>query len=354
MSLVVSSSTDKRNWNVRADAADDWIWFEMELSSSLSKEDSTYLLNAALHLDQNPPLPGPFLFSLPIGAGGYNGLVLASKNLWNSEKTAYDRDLKIVKDLRKDHTAKANTAIFTLEESFSLHSIARKGLNTIKRAGAAAVPIPLGSGDIFLAMMVYLNTYFAPNKPTDAEALILKLSTADFHDGRGIEMNATEFIETFDHLVLIGQQPNELVMLKYLGHSLDKYSYTDSRLCTLRTDTTNDAANLILGVPLPVVPRWRVCLLEIVADLQSFSKWDYLAKETVKTNLVNKKSINKQYVNDSNTPYCWTCGRCGHVGKDCKAKICVCGLYLAECVGTDHNVKDAKHDKARRDYVPRY
>jgi hypothetical protein len=45
------------------------------------------------------------------------------------------------------------------------------------------------------------------------------------------------------------------------------------------------------------------------------------------------------------------CGKVGHQESDCRGFVCICGKLIVNRK-RDHSVKDAAHDKARKDYVP--
>jgi hypothetical protein len=128
-----------KHWSVKIDAVDGWMLFDMETSSSLSNLNASYLSGPlAGQAAFNPPLPGPFIPSMAMPAAGYAGLAEARRPLYQSEKATYDRDIKIVTDLRTSHAIKTGSAISNLISMFSPECVACKAIFAIKKAGMAA------------------------------------------------------------------------------------------------------------------------------------------------------------------------------------------------------------------------
>jgi hypothetical protein len=82
-------------------------------------------------------------------------------------------------------------------------------------------------------------------------------------------------------------------------------------------------------------------------DVRAF-KWDYV-KGAAPAGAYGIKANKADY--DAKAPYCLRCGRNGHPLCDCKAKWCICGVILADAPG--HGVRDAAHDVARKNFVPK-
>jgi hypothetical protein len=332
-----------RHWNTLEDAVNEWYPFEMANRNVLSKGGSGYLKSRAQHLAWNPPLPAPFVFS--VNALPYAAQNQGNKTLFMTESTAYARDLKVITDKRDRHSIKSQEAIGALESSFSDTCVARKGLLTIQKRLEIG-PAVIDPGEIYLQMMEYLTLHFAPTKATDSEALINKLATADFHDGRGLEIGAMEFIETYEHLDAMHFAPVPQVMQKYLAGALNGYSTFSSRIQELINLTAMDAA--AVPVVIPLIPRWKAVLSMIMRDIRTISKWDYI-KNPAAIGSYSTKANRADY--DAKAAYCTRCGRNGHLLSDCKAKWCICGVILADSPG--HGVRDATHDAARKNFVPK-
>jgi hypothetical protein len=203
-------------------------------------------------------------------------------------------------------------------------------------------------------MMTYITTAFAPTQATDATVLIAKLAAADFHDGRGFELNASEFFETFDQLTLLNAAPVPLIMQRNVASAIKLFPIFNINLSALRELNDADAVALVGGVALPAIPRWRTMLEKCAKDIRAYEEWDYNPKSTsagYKTKTQPKaKDTKANSATESKAPYCSKCGRNNHLLEKCTARWCICGKELN--TGQKCNVKDAAHDKIRSTWVP--
>jgi hypothetical protein len=109
---------------------------------------------------------------------------------------------------------------------------------------------------------------------------LAKLSVADFHDGRGLELNIAEFFEAYDHLLVMNQAPVSQLMQKYVGQALLLFPCFMTKLGALRLSNAADDIAIAAGAAPPVVPRWRTMLDECIAHIRSYPSWDHLTKGT--------------------------------------------------------------------------
>jgi hypothetical protein len=158
---------------------------------------------------------------MPIGPLGYVGVAQNLKGTYQAEKTADDRLVKIATDLRNSHAIKAGSANAHLLGKFTPTCVCGKSIYNLMKAGLVAGTDP---GEIFFNMSSYISTAYAPTQATDATVLIAKLAAADFHDGRGFELNTSEFFETFDQLVLLNAAPGPLIMQQNVAEALKGFS----------------------------------------------------------------------------------------------------------------------------------
>jgi hypothetical protein len=343
-----------REWNVKADAAESYDLFEMDIQSMLSGHNAIYLIGPLVgQAAFNPALPVAFVPSMALPVIGYGGLNPANKSLYNQEKSSYDRELKATTDLRNTHEIKCGNCTAYLFSMFKQETVCCKALFSIMKTGLAAVP-PVGSGEIFHRMISHISNVFAPNKTTDAAALLLKLSTADFHDGRGLELNISEFNEAFDHLVLMNVAPIPLIMQKNVSSAIHLFPNFNQKLADLRVANDADAIALIAGVALPAIPRWKAMLEQCILDVRAFKEWDYVTKGTsagYKTKTQPKETTKISSTYDPKAAYCATCGRNGHSADECHARKCICSKPILNGK-REHSVKDPAHDTFRREFVP--
>ena len=341
-----------RDWNIKAEAAESYDSWFMDLTTMLSGLNALYLLGPiAGHMVFNPALPAAFVPSMNLPAFGYDGLTDLRKGLYNNEKTAYDRNLKIATDLRFVHQNKCGSGTSYLFSMLKQESVCCKSIFVIMKNGLTAGD---DAGVIFRRMLDYIALAFAPNKVTDAAPLLAKLSAADFHDGRGLELNISEFLEAYDNLTVMNQAPVSQLMQKYVAQALKLYPCFMTKLGLLRLANEADDIAILAGGAPPVVPRWRTMLGECIADTRCYDNWDYITKGTsagyqTKTKSKESTNINSNY--DSKAPYCATCGRNGHSTDKCRAKKCICSKPIIDGK-REHSVKDPAHDKCRREFVP--
>jgi hypothetical protein len=233
---------------------------------------------------------------------------------------------------------------------FKQESVCNKSLFNIKKVGIAA---NVNAGEIFHRMVAHIATAYAPNKATDAAPLLLKLASADFHDGRGIEINISEFFEAFDHLAAMNASPVPMVMQRNISSAGKLFPNFVSKLCALREANEADAIALVAGVALPVIPRWRTMLEQCVLDARAYEECDYISKGTAAgyETKTQPKESRTNHVYDPKAPWCGTCGRNGHTADKCTAKKCICHKPIINGK-RDHSVSDRDHDKARREFIP--
>lgn len=347
----MSTSLNQRDWNVKANAAESYDAFEMDLSTMLSSCNALYLIGpVAGHAVYYPALPAAFVPSMALPAGGYNALPIPVKNTYNQEKAAYDREFKTITDLRNTHEIKCGLCTSYLSTMFKQQSVCNKSLFNIKKVGIAA---NVAAGEIFHRMVAHITLAYAPNKATDAAPLLLRLASADFHDGRGIEINVSEFFEAFDHLAEMNASPVPMVMQRNISSAGKLFPNFVSKLSALREVNDADAIALVAGVALPVIPRWRTMLEQCVLDARAYEECDYISKGTVAgyETKTQPKESRTNFVYDPKAPWCGTCGRNGHTADKCTAKKCICHKPIVNGK-RDHSVSDRDHDKARREFIP--
>jgi hypothetical protein len=345
------TSSAPLEWNIKSDAAAGYFIYDLSIITMLSNLNAVYLSGPlAGQAPMNPPLPAPFVPSVPLGPGGYAALALNLKQNFQTEKSEWDRRVKAATDLRTSHASKTGSANALLLAKFTPTCVCGKSIYNIMKAGQLAA---LDPGVIFFNMLTHITTAFAPTQATDATVLILKLAAADFHDGRGFEINASEFLETFDQLTLLNAAPVPLIMQKNVASAIRLFPRFDKDLSALRELNDADAAALLLGVPLPAIPRWRTMLETCTKDIRAYIDWDFNGKTTsagYKTKTQPKaKDTKANSSTESKAPYCSKCGRNNHSLDKCVARRCLCGRRLDQ---GNCNVKDAAHDKLRADYVP--
>ena len=349
--LTARASLIQRDWNVKKDAAESYDVFEMDLSTMLSSFNALYLTGpVAGHATYHPALPDAFVPSMVLPAGGYTDLTIGVKNTYNQEKANYDRELKTITDLRNTHDIKCGLCTSYLSSMFKQESVCNKFLFGIKKAGIAA---NVDAGEIFFRMVAHITLAYAPNKATDAAPLLLRLASADFHDGRGIEINVSEFFEAFDHLAEMNASPVPMVMQRNISSAGKLFPNFVSKLCALREANETDAIALVAGTALPAIPRWRTMLEQCVLDARAYEECDYISKGTAAgyETKTQPKESRTNYVYDPKAPWCGTCGRIGHTADKCTAKKCICHKPIVNGK-RDHSVSDRDHDKARREYIP--
>jgi hypothetical protein len=150
-----------RDWNIKAEAAESYDSWFMDLTNMLASYNALYLLGpVAGHLTYHPALPAAFIPSMILPPFGYVGLTDPRKALYNQEKAAYDRELKIVTDLRSVHANKCGLCTSYLFSMHKQESVCSKSIFNIMKTGLTAGD---DAGLIFHSMLEHIALAFAPN-----------------------------------------------------------------------------------------------------------------------------------------------------------------------------------------------
>jgi hypothetical protein len=197
-----------------------------------------------------------------------------------------------------------------------------------------------------------IKTSFSPTQCTDAEAILAKIVDADFHDGRGFERNAVEFVENFEMLKTMSQPPLPLIMSKWLTKAVVQFDHckrwVGDMVRAINADIVAEATAVAAGGPAwvpPIPPRYKEFLDIMSDDVKGTPTWDYISAGSGRSAMEIKKFVPPAKF-DGN---CDRCGRPGHKKTECHAKWCVCGKEIP-AGQPGHNTRDAGHDKARVEY----
>jgi hypothetical protein len=263
--------------------------------------------------------------------------------------------VKLSIDAREKHEKIANACISWLEDSFENSCTARKNIQVITRVQDSildAQGLPQDRAICYRAIEDMIKSSFSPTQCTDAEAILLKIVDANFHDGRGFERNAVEFTENFEMLKTMSQPPLPLIMSKWLTKAVVEFDHCKrwigDMVRAINLDIAAEAAALLVAggpawVP-PNPPRYKEFLDIMSADVKGTPTWDYISAGSGRSAMNAKKFVPGPPF-DGN---CDRCGRPGHRKSDCHAKKCVCGKDIPPGQ-PGHNTRDASHDKFRAD-----
>jgi hypothetical protein len=330
------------NWTTAEDAEDEFKLFERSLEATESTHDFMYYNDPIELALRNPQTLADFVFSGVMPPNGYEGLNVGQTAKWHTEHNAWIARNNQVNTLRSKHRAISNVAISALENAFKLDSIERGSLVALRTQLRAQLPV-LDPAAIYYTMRQNLFTHFKPNKPTNAAHLISLLTNANFHDGRGFLVNSAEFIATAATLETMNQLPLLLVMQQNVFNAISAFPTLQVLLISLDNDNRADEEARVLGVALPIIPRWKSTITSCENHIRTYHGWDYCT--TGKSSSYNTQKPLKP------SGICQNCGRTGHTKDICRSTRCICGRVLGE--GPCCNLQDAVHNKSRKDYADR-
>jgi hypothetical protein len=329
----------------------------MDRNAFVNKNGGAYLKSAGLCATRHlPAVLLPFMCSIPAAnaPGAYAGLTAPQKALYNTESARYANSVKVANDARREHEKIANACISWLEDSFDNNCTARKNIQTITRVQDSIMDLqglPQDRAICFRAINDMIKSSFSPTQCTDAEAILLKIADANFHDGRGFERNAVEFVENFEMLKMMSQPPLPLIMSKHLTKAVVEFDHckrwVGDMVRAINRDIVDQATAVAAGGPAwvpPVPPRYQEFLDIMSADVKGTPTWDYISAGSGRSAMDVKKSA----PGAPSTGYCERCGKIGHTKSECRGKRCVCGKALIPGQ-PGHNTRDALHDKSRAD-----